>query len=87
MTTKAKIVPAGFVRLFLFLIVTFSMMGSAFAQAGSTGAISGTVRDEKGAIVTGAAIEVVNATTGVTERNATSDGNGNFGVSQLPPGT
>lgn len=87
MTIKAKIVSAGSVKLFLFLIVSFSIMGSAFAQAGSTGAISGTVRDEKGAIVTGAAVEVVNATTGVTERTTTSDGSGNFGVTQLPPGT
>src|ERR1051325_9997820 len=62
-------------------------MGSAFAQAGSTGAISGTVKDEKGAIVTGAQVEVVNSTTGLTERTTTSDSNGNFGVTQLPPGT
>src|SRR6185369_6929558 len=75
------------VKLFLPLIVIFTLMGSVFAQAGSTGAISGTVRDEKGAIVPGAQVEVVNATTGVTERTVTTDGNGNFGVTQLPPGT
>jgi Carboxypeptidase regulatory-like domain len=87
MTMKARRVTAWFVRMFLFLIFISSLMGSVFAQAGSTGAISGTVRDEKGAIVTGAQVEVVNATTGVTERTTTSDGNGNFGVTQLPPGT
>jgi hypothetical protein len=87
MTTKANEVSAGIVRLFLFLIITLAFTGSVFAQAGSTGAISGTVRDEKGATVPGAQIEVVNATTGVTERTATSDGNGNYGVTQLPPGT
>ena len=87
MTTRANRISAGFVRLFLFLLVTFSLMGSAFAQAGSTGAISGTVKDEKGAIVTGAQVEVVNSTTGLTERTTTSDSNGNFGVTQLPPGT
>ena len=58
MTTRANRISTGFVRLFLFLLVTFSLMGSAFAQAGSTGAISGTVKDEKGAIVTGAQVEV-----------------------------
>ncbi|HZI49538.1 MAG TPA: carboxypeptidase-like regulatory domain-containing protein, partial [Pyrinomonadaceae bacterium] len=87
MTTKPQWVSIGIVRLFLFLTLTFSLMGSAFAQAGSTGAISGTVRDEKGAIVPGAQIEIVNSTTGVTERTTTSDGSGNFGVTQLPPGT
>ena len=87
MTGKTKRVSAALVRLFLFLTVTFFLTGSLFAQAGSTGAISGTVRDEKGAIVPGAQIEVVNATTGVTERATTSDGSGNFGGTQLPPGT
>src|SRR4029079_5360614 len=87
MTTRTKRVSGGIGRFFLCLTVTFLLAGSAFAQAGSTGAISGTVRDEKGAIVPGAQIEVVNSTTGVTERTTTSDGSGNFGVSQLPPGT
>src|SRR5215813_612069 len=87
MTTKAERISSTVGKLFFPLIVIFALMGSVFAQAGSTGAISGTVRDEKGAIVPGAQVEVVNATTGVTERNVTSDGNGNFGVTQLPPGT
>lgn len=87
MTSNAKRGSSGFVRLFLFLSLTFCLMGSTFAQAGSTGAITGTVRDEKGAIVPGAQVEIVNSTTGVTERTTTSDGNGNFSVTQLPPGT
>ncbi len=85
MTRKTKRVSDGIVRLILLLTVTLFLTGSLFAQAGTSGAISGTVRDEKGAIVTGAQIEVVNSTTGVTERTTTSDGNGNFGVTQLPP--
>ena len=85
MTRKAKRVSAGIVRLFLFLTVTLFLTGSVFAQAGSSGAISGTVRDEKGAIVPGAQIEIVNSTTGVTERTTTSDGNGNFGSPNCPP--
>jgi len=60
--------------------------GNAFSQGGNRGAISGTVRDEKGASVPGAQIEIINAVTGITERSATSDGSGNFTVTQLPAG-
>jgi hypothetical protein len=69
------------------LLVVFTLAGSTFAQVGSTGAISGTVKDEKGATVPGAQVDVVNATTGVAERSTTSDAGGNFIVTQLPPGT
>ena len=50
------------------------------------GAISGTVKDEKGAALAGAQVEVINAVTGVTERTTTSDSGGNFTVTQLPAG-
>ena len=76
-----------FARLLLVLAVVLISIGSATAQAGSTGAISGTIKDEKGAAVAGATIDVINATTEVTARTTTSDGNGNFSVTQLPPGT
>jgi hypothetical protein len=69
------------------LAMMIGLVGIAYAQAGSTGAISGTVKDEKGAAVPGAAIEIINVVTGITERTATSDGNGNFGATQLRPGT
>src|SRR5688500_20214799 len=67
-------------------ILVLAAATSAFAQAGSTGAITGSVRDEKGAGVPNATIEIVNV-TGVTERTATSDSNGNFNAQQLSPGT
>jgi hypothetical protein len=87
MTSKGKRVPRGFVTLFFLLAVVLTLTGNAFAQGGSSGAISGTIKDEKGAAVPGAQVEIINATTGVTERSATSDDNGNFSVTQLPPGT
>ncbi|HEY8224687.1 MAG TPA: carboxypeptidase-like regulatory domain-containing protein [Pyrinomonadaceae bacterium] len=86
MRTKGRAISA-FVRLFSVLALTVGLISSAFAQGGSTGAISGTVKDEKGAAVAGAQVEIINAATGVTERSTTTDGNGNFGVTQLPPGT
>ena len=73
------------VKLFFGLIVVLALVSSALGQ-GTRGSISGTVKDENGAGVPGAQVEVINSTTGVTERTATSDDNGNFGVTQLPPG-
>ncbi|HEX7295218.1 MAG TPA: carboxypeptidase-like regulatory domain-containing protein, partial [Pyrinomonadaceae bacterium] len=74
------------VRWFCSFAVLFALVSSAIAQAGSTGAISGTIKDEKGAAVAGAQVDVINAATGVTERTATSNDNGTFSVTQLPPG-
>lgn len=72
--------------LFFGAMLVLALVGSAFAQGGTRGAISGTVKDEKGAAIAGAQVEVINAQTGVTERTATSDSDGNFNVTQLPPG-
>jgi len=72
--------------LLMAAVLILSLVGSALAQGGTRGAISGTVKDEKGAAITGAQIEVVNAVTGITERTTTSDGTGNFTVTQLPAG-
>lgn len=72
--------------LLLAAVLILSLVGSALAQGGTRGAISGTIKDEKGAAIAGAQIEVINAVTGVTERTTTSDGTGNFNVTQLPAG-
>src|SRR5688572_9949689 len=87
MKRKAPTASSVFVRLLLSLLVVLTLIGNALAQGGSTGAISGTVRDEKGAAVAGAQVDVINAATRITERSTTSDGDGNFTVSQLPPAT
>jgi hypothetical protein len=50
------------------------------------GSIEGTVTDPQGAVVQGAAINVRNAATNFA-RSATSDDNGHYRISQLPPGT
>ncbi|MGE0105141.1 MAG: TonB-dependent receptor [Blastocatellales bacterium] len=61
--------------------------GQAFAQAqGSTGQISGTVRDNNGAAIPGATIKAVNTQTGL-ERSATSNEDGLYRFVLLPPGT
>jgi Carboxypeptidase regulatory-like domain/TonB dependent receptor/TonB-dependent Receptor Plug Domain len=56
----------------------------AFGQ-GTTGTISGTVSDPNGAVVSGAAVKVVNLATNLT-RETTTSGDGYFSVTLLPPG-
>src|SRR2546425_289822 len=45
-----------------------------WAQGGATGAITGVVQDEKGAVIPNAKVVVVNKGTGVTEREVTPQG-------------
>ena len=73
-------------RLLLGAMLVLSLVANASGQGGTRGAISGTVKDEKGAALSGAQVEVINAVTGVTERTTTSDSSGNFTVTQLPAG-
>jgi Carboxypeptidase regulatory-like domain/TonB dependent receptor len=86
MRCKDAMVSSAFARSFLAFAIVLTTIGTVFAQGGSTGAISGVVKDENGAGVPGAQIEVVNVVTGATVRSVTSDGGGNFVVTQLPAG-
>src|SRR2546421_56786 len=58
---------------------------AAFGQNQTTGRIAGTVKDPNGALIAGAAV-TVNSKTTAAERIATTDDQGNFTVSLLPPG-
>jgi len=68
------------------LLLSLLIPVSLFAQGGSTGAITGTVMDEKGGVVAGAKVVVTNTETGVQEREIMSTGAGTFSVALLPPG-
>jgi hypothetical protein len=73
-------------RLLLATLFVLALAASAFAQAGATGAISGTIRDPQGAALPGARVEVVNQETGVAERTVTTSDDGSFAVNLLPVG-
>lgn len=68
------------VSIFCLLLST-----SAYAQL-TRGAITGTVRDQSGAIVAGAEVKVTNIQTSVT-RDAVTDEDGFYRVGALDPGT
>jgi hypothetical protein len=69
-------------RLGLMLVICAS---AAFGQNQTTGRIAGTVKDPNGALITGAEVTVKSKTT-AAERITTTDNQGSFTVSLLPPG-
>src|SRR5258705_984818 len=75
-----------------WMAVFFGVLSIAFlapaglrAQAGATGAITGTVLDPKGGAISGATIVVTNVVTGQKEREVVSTGAGTFNAPSLPP--
>ncbi len=77
----------GSVRLFRILVlgVLVACTGYALAQTGN-GAITGTVTDPQGAVVSGANVKVTQINTG-TARTVTTNGSGQFSVPSLQPAT
>lgn len=66
-----------------FLAVAFGVLLTlSQAQTAGTGAISGTINDPSGAVITGATIKVIDQTTGET-RTAASSAEGVFLVPLL----
>lgn len=61
------------------------MAGSAFAQS-ITGTLVGTLHDSSGGVIVGAALTVTNRDTGISVSQK-SDEQGNYIVTNLPPGT
>jgi hypothetical protein len=81
-----KIITTITVYALLLLVIRHPQVGlrNVLAQS-ATATLSGTVVDEKGAVVAGAKIVLTNLGT-VLKRNATSSGEGFFTLPLLPPG-
>jgi hypothetical protein len=87
MTTEGVAVFANrYFSTFIALILLLSWAGLTFAQGGATGAISGTVQDASGAVVSGAKVKVRSDATGKQVRELTTDEAGIFTVTLLPVG-
>ena len=69
----------------IVILATWGSVGTALAQ-GSAAAISGMIRDQSGAVLPGAAIQVANQQTG-RERNVVTDSEGRYRVPALEVGT
>src|SRR5438105_3816603 len=68
-------------------IVVVCLLGQAFAQGGATGAITGTVQDQSGAVVANADIRIINQDTGTVTRITKTDATGSFYATLLPVAT
>lgn len=70
--------------VYLFALFTFAL--TAWAQANFTAQLRGTVKDETGAVIPGAAVTITNEATGVAVRVQT-DGQGRYIFNALQPAT
>ena len=71
--------------LSLCLLISLAAV-SLFGQGGAYGTILGTVKDNSGAVVTKASVDVTNVATNVTQHTETTS-SGDFTVPYLAPGT
>jgi hypothetical protein len=69
------------------LVLSFLFVASAYSQGSQTGAITGVVTDQGGALVKGATVDVISSTTGRSVRTVTVGEDGSFTASLLPPGS
>ena len=73
-------------RTLLGVIAMACFTSLALAQGGATGAISGTVQDASGALISGARVNVINEATAQVLRQVSTDASGTFTVTLLPVG-
>jgi hypothetical protein len=76
-----------FSHILFSLTLIFGLTGSAWAQGGATGAISGTVLDASGASVANAKVDIISEATDLSVRQLTADSAGLFTAPLLPVGT
>ncbi|MGH9686224.1 MAG: carboxypeptidase regulatory-like domain-containing protein [Candidatus Acidiferrales bacterium] len=79
---------AGFITACVVLVCFLSLIfaaSSALAQSATTGALTGTVTDPSGGVITNATVTATNLGTG-QPRTAATDANGSYMLSLLPPG-
>src|SRR5262249_54072285 len=73
------------VSLFVCAALLFLGISTTMAQSPTTGALTGTVTDPSGAVISGATVTTTNINTGQL-RTATTDADGSYKLSLLPPG-
>ncbi len=71
-------------RACLLLLGVFTLLHWAFAQSINSGTVQGTVKDQSGAVVPNAAVQIRNSVTGY-QQSAQADQNGAYRLSNIPP--
>ena len=77
--------PLSMVIVFAFLLTAFDLLPSAVRGQTATATLGGTVEDEKGAVVPGVTVAVLNVDTSFRRESTTNEG-GSFLFTLLPPG-
>ena len=78
MLSYCGVIPRRFILALLFIATPF-----AFAQAGNSGTVHGTVTDPTGAVIPGATVHLSNAISGL-DRSMTTDATGQFQFTNIP---
>src|SRR6267378_820868 len=71
----------------VFLLATLLFGARTYGQGGATGAIGGSVIDTTGAPISGADVQIINASTQSIVRKLQTNSDGDFVATLLPPGT
>src|SRR5258706_9369129 len=71
----------------VFLLATLLFGARTYGQGGATGAIAGSVLDTTGAPISGADVQIINASTNSIVRKLQTNSDGDFVATLLPPGT
>jgi hypothetical protein len=71
----------------MFFLAVLLLGSRAYGQGGATGAIAGAVVDTSGASISGAEIQIISASTESTVRKLSTNADGEFVATLLPPGT
>jgi len=71
----------------VFLLATLLFGARVYGQGGATGAIGGAVVDTSGASISGAEVQIISASTESVVRKLTTNADGEFVATLLPPGT
>src|ERR1700757_3460067 len=71
----------------LLLAAIVLLGGRAYGQGGATGAIAGAVVDTSGASISGAEVLIISASTESVVRKLSTNSDGEFVATLLPPGT
>ena len=71
--------------LAMLLIASSATSANVFGQTSNTGTVTGVVKDEKGGLVPGASVKIVNVGTNA-ERTTTTTSDGVYEITQLVPG-
>src|ERR1044072_6647087 len=72
--------------LTILLVASSAVSFTVFGQTSNTGTVTGVVKDEKGGLVPGASVKIINTGTN-SERTATTSSDGVYEITQLVPGT